>query len=95
MGSTNERRRYNVTSSLIGWCHTQNYPLDLDKQAHSVEFFVCNYSYIPYQSNRNIGWTEPQLNQGTNELLYFIRLYGCNYLSILSRLDVLTSSPFY
>ena len=22
----NERRRYNVTSSLIGWAHTQNYP---------------------------------------------------------------------
>ena len=24
MDSTNERRRYNVTSSLIGWAHTQN-----------------------------------------------------------------------
>ena len=24
MGSANERRRYNVTSSLIGWAHTQN-----------------------------------------------------------------------
>ena len=23
MGSANERRRYNVTSSLIGWAHTQ------------------------------------------------------------------------
>ena len=26
MGSANERRRYNVTSSLIGWAHTQNDP---------------------------------------------------------------------
>ena len=26
MGSANERRRYNVTSSLIGWAHSQNYP---------------------------------------------------------------------
>ena len=26
MGSANERRRYNVTSSLIGWAHTQNGP---------------------------------------------------------------------
>ena len=24
MGSANERRHYNVTSSLIGWAHTQN-----------------------------------------------------------------------
>ena len=26
MGSANERRRYIVTSSLIGWAHTQNDP---------------------------------------------------------------------
>ena len=26
MGSANKRRRYNVTSSLIGWVHTQNDP---------------------------------------------------------------------
>ena len=26
MGSANERRRYSVTSSLIGWAHTQNDP---------------------------------------------------------------------
>ena len=26
MGLANERRRYNVTSSLIGWPHTQNDP---------------------------------------------------------------------
>ena len=26
MYTTNERRRYNVTSSLIGWAHTQNNP---------------------------------------------------------------------
>ena len=26
MGSANERRRYNVTSSLIGWAHTENDP---------------------------------------------------------------------
>ena len=26
MGSANERRRYNVTWSLIGWAHTQNDP---------------------------------------------------------------------
>ena len=27
----NERRRYNVTSSLIGWAHTQNDPCKLVK----------------------------------------------------------------
>ena len=26
MGSANETWRYNVTSSLIGWAHTQNDP---------------------------------------------------------------------
>ena len=26
MGSANERRRYSVTSSLIGWAHTMDYP---------------------------------------------------------------------
>ena len=26
MGSAKERRRYTVTSSLIGWAHTQNDP---------------------------------------------------------------------
>ena len=26
MGPANERRRYNVTSSLIGWVHSQNHP---------------------------------------------------------------------
>ena len=26
MGPNNERRRYNVTSSLIGWAHNQNKP---------------------------------------------------------------------
>ena len=26
MGTANERRRYNVTSSFIGWAHTQNDP---------------------------------------------------------------------
>ena len=26
MGSANERRRYNVTSSLIGWAHTKTDP---------------------------------------------------------------------
>ena len=26
MGSANERRRYTVTSSLIGWAHTENDP---------------------------------------------------------------------
>ena len=31
MGSANERRRYNVTASLIGWAHTQNDPCDTVK----------------------------------------------------------------
>ena len=27
MSSANERRRYNVTTSLIGWAHTQDDPV--------------------------------------------------------------------
>ena len=31
MHPTNERRRYIVTPSLIGWAHTQKYPYTSDK----------------------------------------------------------------
>ena len=35
MGPVNERRRYSVTSSLIGWADTENHPCDL-KQVHGA-----------------------------------------------------------
>ena len=38
MGSANERWRYNVTSSLIGWAHTQNDPRYVRAQ-HTIVFF--------------------------------------------------------
>ena len=36
MGSANERRRYIVTSSLIGWAHAQNDP----KESLSVHVYI-------------------------------------------------------
>ena len=38
MGSANERQRYNVVSSLIGWAHTQKVPLLLYFQSH---YAIC------------------------------------------------------
>ena len=37
MGAANERRRYIITSSLIGCAHTQNDPCSIDKVAYRVD----------------------------------------------------------
>ena len=42
MGSANERRRYNVTSSLIGWVHSQNDPWVWEQPPS------CQYDWIVY-----------------------------------------------
>ena len=44
MGSANERRRYNVTSSLIGWAHTQKDP--------------CESWKLPVTVNRDSSWCQ-------------------------------------
>ena len=36
MGLTNERRRYNVTASLIGWAHTQFDPSIGSRELYNV-----------------------------------------------------------
>ena len=38
MGSANKRRRYNVTSSLIGWAHTQNDPWNYIYEDHCLVY---------------------------------------------------------
>ena len=37
MGSANERRRYVVTASLIGWAHTQN------DRRYVIAMYECFY----------------------------------------------------
>ena len=44
MGSVNERRRYDVTSSLIGWAHTQNV------------YYVFRYVTLYYTIILNVNW---------------------------------------
>ena len=58
MGSSNERRRYYVTPSLIGWAHTQNDPCNpqvslkrqayiatADNMSHFIADLICQGSY--------------------------------------------------
>ena len=37
MCPANERRRYNVTSSLIGWAHVQNDPFAINTHVHIIQ----------------------------------------------------------
>ena len=39
MGSANEGRHYTVTSSLIGWAHTQNDPCIMEENYKIVMFY--------------------------------------------------------
>ena len=60
MCPANERWRYNVTSSLIGWAHSQNHPWETSIYIHQFdlslsESIVCHNSrllYIVYKNNR-------------------------------------------
>ena len=42
MGSANERRRYIVTSSLIGWANTQSYPCSSDPSNVGAVYIRCH-----------------------------------------------------
>ena len=49
MRPANERRRYSVTSSLIGWAHTQNDPTTRSATVSSKESILmtsCNSSFV-------------------------------------------------
>ena len=46
MHPANERRRYSVTSSLIGWLHTQNDPWSLYHEQHFVYWRQCRKHLI-------------------------------------------------
>ena len=48
MGSANERRRYNVTSSLIGRAHTQNDPrMKHDTSDIYITIFIEGHVKVP------------------------------------------------
>ena len=73
MGSANERRRYYVTPSLIGWTHTQNDPciqmrlywnvfvstcLFIWNNFHSWSCMSCGIIYTPHETiHRKWYWT--------------------------------------
>ena len=62
IGSATERRRYNVTSSLIGWAHTPNDSCILDEIMESradKKFYA--------RSNTSV---KSSLYQHSNEILY-------------------------
>ena len=74
MSSASERRRYIVTSSLIGWAHTQN---DL---SHNDIYFYCNteagsniraslwqLGYKNKTVSRKIAWPEIEMPDGIYE----------------------------
>ena len=46
MRPANERRHYNVTSSLIGWAHAQNEPYEVIKPWCNRSNVYCWYGYI-------------------------------------------------
>ena len=45
MRPANERRRYNVTSSLIGWAHSQNDPCH-NKTQHNENYMLVSHMKI-------------------------------------------------
>ena len=47
MGPANDKSHYNVTSSLIGWAHTQNDSCDTVPMAHDTDKHLMPYTMKP------------------------------------------------
>ena len=60
MGSANERRRYNATSSLIGWANTQNGPCKDSRDRNDME----SLSALLALCEREHRWPMVFLHQG-------------------------------
>ena len=54
MRPANERRRYNVMSSLIGWAHAQNDPCESDRVQPSPRSNFCDIEMEWRKINRII-----------------------------------------
>ena len=52
MGPANERRRYTVTPSLIGWAHTQNDPCSRFINLYPVKLKIAIEIYIQYATRK-------------------------------------------
>ena len=48
MNPANERRRYNVTSSPIGWAHTQNEPCITVQTVGLIPDDIMTWKHIPH-----------------------------------------------
>ena len=65
MGAANERWRYNVTSSLIGWAHIQNDPCDTglfgcDNTRNTLGMGLTNEKWRYNVTSSLIGWAHNQ-----------------------------------
>ena len=75
MGAANERRRYNVTSFLIGWANTWNIPVN----AYCISLSTCScITYISVVQNSYISATPTNLFLG---LLIFAGIRGLELFS--------------
>ena len=86
MRPDNERRRYIVTSSLIGWAHAQNDPLVLSQSRSSYRVFIVKISNITKLTISRCGI--PSCMQQVPQLLWAAEvLSGCigGYITQLIR----------
>ena len=98
IGSANERRRYIVTSSFIGWAHTLNDPCIIiaKKSSWHAPFFqgqtscLCIYSLAHYNSLRAkfCRWS-------INIYLHFMSLLHIDMTHVLIILPQLRPGPTY
>ena len=62
MCSANERRRYSVTSSLIGWAHTKNDPCRNDVITRYAWYinkqFYSNHNSCPWSNSCSLSWSK-------------------------------------
>ena len=71
MCPANERRRYNVTSSLIGWVHTQNDLWSCSKPSIS-SFCICGI-YLPINFSITSFLQLPQCQGSNSEKYWWLR----------------------
>ena len=84
MGSANENRRYNITSSLIGWAHAQNESLYY-RCGHPVYGCITRFyeAASRHYWNKNTHGTWSRLANGRKKLEYNINRVPPNYLPFI------------
>ena len=74
MGSANERRRYNVTSSIIGWALTQNDPCAGDSAPKCLALITL----LMYGSLNNILFSSVNTDFFSTVNISCLYMYGCS-----------------